>query len=92
MVWCVCVVVFGVVGLVMLLLFMLMMLIKVFGVFCGGGVVGFILGSFAMAMAYVFYVASACLFSCVIVCVWMNMFDDVLIVEMSEEDKNKMFE
>ena len=85
-----CVVVFGVVGLATLLLSTSTTLTKALGALRGGGAVGFILGPFAMAMAYVFYVAPACLLPRAIARAWTNTLDDdAPIAETSEEDKNK---
>lgn len=84
-----CVVVFGVVGLATLLLSTSTTLTKALGALRGGGAVGFILGPFAMAMAYVFYVAPACLLPRAIARAWTNTLDDDAPIAETSEDKSK---
>lgn len=70
-----CVVVFGVAGLVTLLMSASTTLVKALGALRGGGAIGLVLGPFAMAMSYVFYLAPACLLPRAIVRAWTNTLD-----------------
>ena len=70
-----CVVVFGLAGLVTLLMSASTTLVKALGALRGGGAIGLVLGPFAMAMSYVFYLAPACLLPRAIARAWTNTLD-----------------
>jgi len=71
-----CVVVFGVAGLATLLMSASTTLVKALGALRGGGAIGLVLGPFAAAMAYVFYLAPACLLPRAVARAWTNTLDD----------------
>ena len=83
-----CVVVFGVAGLATLLMSASTTLVKALGALRGGGAIGLVLGPFAAAMAYVFYLAPACLLPRAVARAWTNTLDDDALPNSAAEKED----